>query len=349
MPTADFAGMYLTMYFSYAHFTLIMFPAAIGQSLTNRSNKQQPAVNHNFILERRHSLRQKVNTPAFASFDGVTGGMILDLSEDGMAMQALAPVEAHSEIQMNISLGEPAVLLETTGYVAWADALGRAGVRFSDLPDDARKRLRNWLTQNAATRSWKAPRWIVRESGTGAAARVQSRKALSLSLETEPEDVEGVCSTTAQYEFKSLSGDLDAALNLIVGRAWVITRGTGSALALAHQDGMICRATAGSNTPPVGTEVDLSAGLSGECIRQGKPLRCDDTESDPRVDGAACREFGIRSIVAAPILYERETVGLLEVFSAAPQAFDNGDLAVVERLAQTVVLTLSRAEVFQQR
>jgi hypothetical protein len=36
---------------------------------------------------------------------------------------------------------------------------------------------------------------------------------------------------------------------------------------------------------------------------------------------------------------------LIEVFSAGPYAFDNGDLAVVERLAQTVVLTLSRAEV----
>src|SRR5205823_11278010 len=46
--------------------------------------------------ERRHSLRQKVNTPAFASFDGVTGGMILDLSEEGMAMKSLAALVAHS-------------------------------------------------------------------------------------------------------------------------------------------------------------------------------------------------------------------------------------------------------------
>jgi GAF domain-containing protein len=51
--------------------------------------------------------------------------------------------------------------------------------------------------------------------------------------------------------------------------------------------------------------------------------------------------------LAAPILYERDLVGLVEVFSTAPYAFDDGDLAVVERLAQTVVLTLSRAEVFK--
>src|SRR6185437_1936145 len=105
---------------------------------------ERSVVNHDLAPDRRHSLRQRVNTPAFASFDGVTGGMILDLSEEGMAMQALAPLEVHSRVPLHISLGEPAVYLETTGYVAWADALGRAGVRFSDLPEDGRRRLREW-------------------------------------------------------------------------------------------------------------------------------------------------------------------------------------------------------------
>ena len=45
--------------------------------------------------------------------------------------------------------------------------------------------------------------------------------------------------------------------------------------------------------------------------------------------------------------YERDLVGLLEVFSTHPFAFDDGDLAVVERLAETVVLMLSRAEAFK--
>jgi hypothetical protein len=94
-------------------------------------------VNHDLAPERRHALRQRVNTPAFASFDGVTGGMILDLSEEGMSMQTIAPIEAQSIVPLHLSLGEPAAYLETTGYVAWADALGRAGVRFSELPDEA--------------------------------------------------------------------------------------------------------------------------------------------------------------------------------------------------------------------
>src|SRR5438067_9098347 len=105
--------------------------------------------------------------------------MILDLSEEGMAMQTMAPLEEHSRMPLQISLGEPAVYLETTGYVAWADALGRAGVRFTDLPEEARARLLAWLEQHASERSWKAPRWIVREqpsargcSSTGKGAAV---------------------------------------------------------------------------------------------------------------------------------------------------------------------------------
>ena len=111
---------------------------------------------------------------------------------------------------------------------------------------------------------------------------------------------------------------------------------------------MSCRAVAGRNVPKIGSEVDTSSGFSGECIRLGRPLRCDDAVSDPRANAEACQLLEIRSILAAPILYERDLVGLLVVFSDAPYAFDDGDLAVVERLAQTVVLTLSRAEAFRE-
>jgi hypothetical protein len=313
-------------------------------------------VNPNPAIERRHSLRHKVNTPAFASFDGVTGGMILDLSEEGMAMQTMAPLEEHSRVPLQISLGEPAVYLETTGYVAWADALGRAGVRFTDLPEEARGRLREWLTQHASAPSWKAPRWVVRDQSSSFSLRGTSleknRPSMALSLEAQPENGHNgshSSSTSVQYEFKSLGGDLNAALTLIVGRACSITRGTGAAVALANENGMTCRAVTGNMVPGIGTEVDVSKGFSGECIRLGKPMRCDDAEFDPRVDPRACRQLGIRSILAAPVLYERDIVGLLEVFSTQPCAFDQGDVAVVERLAQTVVLTLSRAEVLQRQ
>src|SRR6476660_6486656 len=134
--------------------------------------------------------------------------MILDLSEEGMSMQTLAPLEAHSILPLHLSLGEPTAYLETTGYVAWADALGRAGVRFSELPDKSRERLRDWLTANAYSPSWKAPRWVVRDSffARDANASATSSTGVDISLDFVFENA-GITETTSlstsvQYEFK---------------------------------------------------------------------------------------------------------------------------------------------------
>lgn len=300
--------------------------------------------------DRRRWLRQKVHGPAFASFDGVTGGMVLDLSEQGMAMQTAAPVEAFRYTRCHLNLQDPATHVETTGYVAWADALGRAGVRFSDLPEEARRRLRQWLTANATAPSRKAPKLSFDEpmwAALGVSSPANGRQPLAISLEAESggstEHGPNGNSRTVQYEFNSLGSDLNAAMKLISERACSITRGSGSAIAIANRNGMRCRARVGENAPPVGTELDISCGLSGECVSGGKALRCDDTENDPRVDFETCQLLGIRSVLAAPIRYDQRTVGVLEVFSNHPFAFDEGDLAVAERLAQTVILTMTRA------
>jgi len=60
------------------------------------------------IPERRKCLRHKLQGPAFASFDGVTGGMILDLSEAGLSMQTALPPEASSRVDLSLNLPDPA-------------------------------------------------------------------------------------------------------------------------------------------------------------------------------------------------------------------------------------------------
>ena len=129
--------------------------------------------------------------------------------------------------------------------------------------------------------------------------------------------------------------DPSAALESICQHARVLTRGTGAAIALAHKGSMICRASVG-NAPTLGARLDVSSGLSGECVRTGKVIRCDNSDNDPRVDADSCRRLGIRSILAAPIWLGGEVVGILEVFSSQRFNFHDGDLAVVEHLAKNV-------------
>ena len=315
------------------------------------------------IPERRSCVRHQVHGPAFASFDGVTGGMILDLSEQGVSMQTVTPLQAERRMQLRIDLPDSDIL-ETTGYVAWADALGRAGVRFSELPAEARQRLDEWLALNEKAPSRKAPKltfdMMLGSSGAAWPTRADAARPRSVSLEAEPTAellAAPGASSTMQYEFKSLGSDLNSALRVISERAQTLLRGTGAAIALI--DGyatlsppmlcrpMLCRASVGRGGPALGTHVDADSGFSGQCIRTGKALRCDDCEIDARVDAANCRRLGVRSMVVAPIRYERSVVGLVAVFSAKSFAFDEGDLAVLERLTQTVILMLSQAQLLK--
>jgi GAF domain-containing protein len=52
----------------------------------------------------------------------------------------------------------------------------------------------------------------------------------------------------------------------------------------------------------------------------------------------------VRSILAAPVRFERDTVGLLMVFAPEPFNFDEGDVAVAESLAHTVIRSMRQAE-----
>lgn len=319
------------------------------------------AANQEIVPERRRCLRQRVHAPAFASFDGVSGGMILDLSEEGLSMQMGQAIDGRGidkehPVRLEIDLS-PGGHVETTGYMAWADALGRAGVRFSDLPEAARQRLNEWLTVNAGAPSHIAPKVALsRTRGWDAGAKYWSRDrehmAISLEAETEAAETaagengsERQASATVQYEFSSLGTDLTATLRLIGERARTLTRGTSAAIALVHKGGVVCRASVGESAPALGTRLDVNSGLSGECFREGKTLRCDDSEHDARVDLESCRRLGVRSILAAPVRYERDTVGLLMVFASEPFNFDEGDVAVVESLAHTVIRSMRQAEV----
>jgi putative methionine-R-sulfoxide reductase with GAF domain len=290
--------------------------------------------------------------------------MILDLSEEGLAMQiddrldgacdggssASSILSRGRRVQMELELPEAtahitASKLETTGYIAWADALGRAGVRFSELPAEARLRLNAWLTENAGTPSQTAPK-VALAWPRGAGAIRAERDHVAISLEAENVDTraqEAGGSATVQYEFDSLGTDLAATLRLIGERARALTRGSSAAIALQHKGEVICRASVGADAPALGTRLDVNSGLSGKCYREGKAVRCDDAECDPRVDLESCRRLGIRSVVAAPVRYERDTIGLLMVLARAPFGFDEGDVAVVESLANTLVRSMKAA------
>ena len=139
--------------------------------------------------------------------------------------------------------------------------------------------------------------------------------------------------------------ELDAALQLLVERAQYITGATGTALALPQGDEMVCRASAGLSAPAVGARLQVRSGLTGESIGRRQLLRCDNAESDPRVNLETCRALGIASIVVLPLLRRNgEVRGLFELFSDHPYAFEERDLIALERMADLTLTALDLAE-----
>jgi TPR repeat protein len=289
---------------------------------------------------RRRRVRHKIQTPAYASFSDDSKGSMLDLheivdiSEEGMAIQCHSPLEAQTRVNLCLDLADCSEQIYTTGHVVWSNDSGRAGLRFSDLPPDSLSRLREWLFVNVMAGVANGEAEIAalasaRESGPPRPSYTDALAAVSV----------------VQRQVEALGSDLAAALRLIAERAQVLVRATGAAIALAEKDpgSMVCRASSGNDAPPLGARLQVGSGFSGECVKSGTLLRCDDAEVDARVDAESCRALGIRSILAAPVRADGKSVGLVEAFSGQPNAFSEVDGRVFQRFADTVLAAVNRA------
>lgn len=136
---------------------------------------------------------------------------------------------------------------------------------------------------------------------------------------------------------------LDEVLQLVAERALTITGADGVAIALAEGNAIVCRASAGSIAPDPGARLDPNSGFSGACLVSGQIVRCDDSETDPRVDVLACRRLGTRSMVAVPLSARQTVIGLLEAFSSESYGFNDSDVRSLNLLAE-LILSAMRPE-----
>ena len=142
--------------------------------------------------------------------------------------------------------------------------------------------------------------------------------------------------------------DLEPAISAITERAQHLTGATGAAIALRTGDEIVCRARAGRTAPDLGVRLQTDAGISAEAVRTGEVMLCHDAERNPRVDLASCRRLGVRSILVSPLRYYRRTLGVFEVLSSSPSAFDEKDVATMQLLSSMMVAAISRISSLHQ-
>jgi len=165
-----------------------------------------------------------------------------------------------------------------------------------------------------------------------------------LRLANAAHPASGFRAVTVPEEVEIHAGELDLepAISAITERAQHLTGATGAAIALRTGDEIVCRARAGRTAPDLGVRLQTDAGISAEAVRSGEIMLCHDAERNPRVDLASCRRLGVRSILVSPLRHYRRTLGVFEVLSSSPGAFDDRDVATMQLLSSMMVAAISR-------
>ena len=315
-------------------------------------NQVQPALRVGSMAhDRRASVRQRTHLPAFATVGGKSKSLVLDLneirdiSEAGMCFQGPGQMAFGQDLDLSLDLSDAKAFIPLSGRVVWSDPSGRTGIRFLQVSGPGLIQLKEWLFMNAMAAC--AQRWEMHTpSEVNGARSGAGTQSAPLTARTETDAIEAAIAravASVAQEAAQEGPNLDSALHGIAMRALKLTGATGAALAVSEGELFVCRARAGVDAPSVGARLRPGDGFSGECLRSGEVVRCEDSENDPRVDRESCRALGVRSIVAAPVRSGGAVIGLLEVFSSQPYAFSVNDGNFLLRLGDVILAAEQRA------
>lgn len=136
--------------------------------------------------------------------------------------------------------------------------------------------------------------------------------------------------------------NIDHFMQRVVDVAETLTGAKGAVVELVDGDEMLYRATSPSIREHVGLRLRRATSLSGLCVGEARALRCDDTDTDPRVDRDACRRVGVRSMICVPLLQTGAAVGVLKVMGDVPAAFDSNDQYLLSLLSGALGAALGK-------
>jgi hypothetical protein len=96
--------------------------------------------------ERRQSPRKRVSFSCIELEDD-NGGILLDISERGLALQAVRSLTDDQVPHIRFQLSESRPWIETRGRIAWIGASKKtAGVEFVELLEEARNQINRWIS-----------------------------------------------------------------------------------------------------------------------------------------------------------------------------------------------------------
>jgi TonB family protein len=99
--------------------------------------------------DRRAHPRQRIRSLAYVHLGESNGGIVLNVSESGIAVQAAEALDAEEGLlAMRVEIPRSRKRLEVRGEIVWVgESRKEAGLRFVDLSEEALKRIRLWMAR----------------------------------------------------------------------------------------------------------------------------------------------------------------------------------------------------------
>ena len=102
--------------------------------------------------ERRHHARCKLRSIAYVELGSGNGGILLDLSVGGMALQAASKLNIEQDVNLRFQLLRTGKIVEAVGRIAWlSPTQTQAGVRFKSLSSDTEQGIADWIAKQQMT------------------------------------------------------------------------------------------------------------------------------------------------------------------------------------------------------
>lgn len=98
--------------------------------------------------QARAQPRHELRTLTYVTLDQANGGIVRNLSHEGIAIQAVAAVRPGKEVGVRLELRAPRLSVETRGEVVWSTNSGQCGIRFLDLSPEMSQQINEWIFSN---------------------------------------------------------------------------------------------------------------------------------------------------------------------------------------------------------
>lgn len=139
------------------------------------------------------------------------------------------------------------------------------------------------------------------------------------------------------------AGDTTSFLEEAADTVMELTRATGVVVLMADGAPSLNVALARGQMAGLDeTAFDFGHTLARTCLRMRKVLHSEDTLGDKRIVGTTGVERGLHSLIATPLRYGDEVLGVLEVCSSVSRAFDDIDTQAVELIGNALGGALGR-------